>query len=264
MQNPVGYFFIGLVLVLCVPHNVAAKITVFGAASLTQVLEEISADFTRETTLEVVIVVGGSGLLARQIVQGAPADICFLANKKWMDYLEQNKYLKPASRVNLLANRLVVIAPKGTGVTLKPIPESDFGTAFNGRLALADPAHVPAGMYTRQALEWLGWWPSVVHRLAPATDVRAALAYVERGACGVGIVYATDVAFSQQLEVVASLPVEAHEPIVYPAALVQGGAAPEASHFLAYLQSQAARLVYQKYGFDIGPLKTSKGAKAVK
>jgi molybdate transport system substrate-binding protein len=262
MRNKVGHYSWCLVLVICLPGSVAAKVVVFGAASLTQVLTEISAKARQATGLEVSMVLGSSGALARQIDQGAPADICFLANEKWMDYLEKNGRLEPASRVDLLSNRLVVIAPKGAGFKLEALQGSAFAALFDGRLALADPAHVPAGIYAQQALQWLGWWPSLAGRLVPAADVRAALVYVERGACGAGVVYATDAASSSRVEVVATVPMEAHEAIVYPVALIRGRSGAEAVHFLEYLQSESAGGVYREYGFGVLPPKNLESDKA--
>jgi molybdate transport system substrate-binding protein len=132
---------------------------------------------------------------------------------------------------------------------VEPRKGFDFPGAFRGRLALGDPSHVPAGIYARQALQWLGWWDRLADRLAPALDVRAALAYVERGECPAGVVYATDAAVSPRVEVIATLPEESHEKIVYPVAAVKGRASGDVRRLLAFLRSKEAQKTFRKHGF---------------
>jgi molybdate transport system substrate-binding protein len=168
-----------------------------------------------------------------------------------MEYLEGKGMIAAGTRVDLLGNGLVIVAPRGEGFAVKARRGFDFAGAFAGRLAVGDPDHVPAGMYARQALEGLGWWTALENRLAPAPDVRAALVYVERGQCPAGIVYATDAAVSARVEVIARLPEEAHEPIVYPVAAVKGGDSAGAGKLLEFFCSDTAASVFARHGFAV-------------
>jgi len=225
--------------------------TVYAAASLTTALQELMRGPGARQGLKVRFSFASSSSLVRQIAEGAPADIFFSANVRWMDYLEGKGLIAEDTRVDLLGNDLVVIAPKGEGFSVKPQKDFDFAGAFSGRLALGDPAHVPAGLYARQALERLGWWSPLEKRLAPAPDVRAALVYVERGECPAGIVYATDAVISPKVEVLAHLPSESHDPIVYPAAAVAGRETREVRRLLDFFQSLEAAQVFAKHGFTV-------------
>jgi molybdate transport system substrate-binding protein len=168
-----------------------------------------------------------------------------------VDYLDQQGLVEPGTRTNLLGNTLVVIAPKGEPFAVQPDKAFDFAGAFTGRLALGDPSHVPAGIYAKQALQALGWWQALVDRLAPAVDVRAALSYVERGECKAGVVYATDAAISDDVAVLATLPPESHDPIIYPAAVIKDRNRPEVKKAMAFLQSKPAVETFQRYGFRV-------------
>ena len=194
---------------------------------------------------------GGSSTLAVQIENGAPADLYLSADRKWMDYLEARSVLEQGTRVDLLGNSLVIVAPKGEGFKVDIRKDFDFPGSFTGRLAVADPSHVPAGVYARQALQWLGWWDALADRLAPATDVRGALVYVARGECSAGIVYATDAAASPKVEVVAVLPAESHEAIVYPAGIIRGRGSPRVRRVLEFLKSSDAERTFQANGFTV-------------
>jgi molybdate transport system substrate-binding protein len=153
----------------------------------------------------------------------------------------------------LLGNALAVIAPRGETFAVRPKKGFDFAGAFKGRLALGDPSHVPAGIYAKQALQSLGWWQALADRLAPAVDVRAALAFVERGECQVGVVYATDAAISDGVEVIATLPPESHDPIVYPVAIVKGRSHPGVKKAMALLHAKAAAETFKRHGFRVLP-----------
>ena len=194
---------------------------------------------------------GASSALAKQIESGAPAQVFISADLDWMDYLEQRRVLRPGTRKNLLGNKLVLIAPAGSSLTVQIAPGLPLAQLLgNGRLATADPAHVPAGKYTKAALEKLGVWDSVSGKLAPAETVRAALALVARGEAPLGTVYMTDAAAEPKVRVVAQFPDGLHAPIVYPVALT--ASAPEtgsAADFLVLLSSPAARSVFEKHGF---------------
>ena len=175
---------IALALILLSRSGAASEVVVFAAASLTGALEEI---VPRAQFAGVSLSFASSSSLARQIEAGAPADLYFSASSRWMDYLEAKNLIEPATRVDILTNSLILITPPGAAFAVHLRPDFDFAAAFSGRLALADPDHVPAGVYARQALEALGWWPRLGRRLAPAPHVLAALVYVERGECPVGI-----------------------------------------------------------------------------
>lgn len=224
-------------------------VTVFAAASLTDALQVLARQFGEGEQVEMKLSLGSSSTLAKQIEQGAPADVFFSANPEWMSYLDSLDLIERGTRVDLLGNTLVVVAPKGEGFAVAPRRGFDFAGAFKGRLALADPDHVPAGLYASQALQWLGWWDALRDRLTPAVDVRAALAYVERGECAAGMVYATDVRASTGVEVIATLPAEAHAPIVYPVAAIKGPRSAAARRLLLLLQSAQAGAVFQQCGF---------------
>ena len=228
------------------------SVTVYAAASLTSALQELAKQAPAQN-LDIRLSFGSSSTLAKQVVQGAPADLYMSANVKWMDYLDEQGLIEPGTRTNLLGNALVVIAPRGEPFRVRPEPGFDFASAFKGRLALGDPSHVPAGIYAKQALQALGWWPALVNRLAPAVDVRATLAYVERGECAAGIVYATDAAISDRVEVLATLPPDSHLPIVYPMAVIKGRHRPEVKKTMAFLQSKTALETFQRYGFQALP-----------
>lgn len=220
----------------------------FAAASLTSALTEI---LPRRSFPRVRLSFAGSSSLARQIDAGAPADLYVSANPRWMDYLEERGRIDAGTRFDLLANRLVVVTPAGSGLEVGPRPGFDLAGAFRGRLALGDPDHVPAGIYARQALRALGWWPALEHRLAPAPDVRAALLYVERGECEAGVVYATDAAVSRRVRVAAQLADSLHAPIRYPAAVVAGRDSPAVRELLGRLRSAGAAEVFRRHGFTV-------------
>ena len=220
---------------------------VFAAASLKNALDEVASLSTAKPTISYA----ASSALAKQIESGAPAQVFISADLDWMDYLDQKKLIREGTRRNLLGNKLVLIAPAGSTV------KADIGPGFplarlldGGRLATADPNSVPAGKYTKSALEKFGVWDSVAGRLAPAENVRAALLLVARGEAPLGTVYATDAAVEPKVRVVAAFPEGSHPAIVYPAALTTTApASGPAADFLALLSSQAARRVFEKYGF---------------
>lgn len=223
-------------------------IVVYAAASLTSPLTDLARQAPAQG-LAMRLSFGSSSTLAKQVAQGAPADLYISANVEWMDYLAEQGFIEAGTRTNLLGNDLVVIAPKGEAFPVRSESGFDFAGAFTGRLALGDPSHVPAGLYAKQALQALGWWQALVDRLAPAVDVRAALAYVERGECAAGIVYATDAAISDGVAVLATLPPESHAPIVYPAAIIKGRQSPGVKKTMAFLHSKLAAETFRRYGF---------------
>lgn len=224
----------------------AQPLTVFAAASLKNALDEVATLATVRPTVSYA----ASSALARQIENGAPADVFISADLKWMDYLQDKQLIRGATRRNLLGNRLVLVAPAGSDVSAQIRPGFPLATLLgNGRLALGDPQHVPAGRYTKAALESLGVWNSVSTKLAPAENVRVALALVARNETPLGIVYATDAASEPKVRTVAAFPEGSHPPIVYPVALT-AKATDAAAAFVALLASPAARKAFEKHGFS--------------
>lgn len=230
---------------------VEPKILVFAAASTTNALEEVSRVFSAQSHIAVLHSFASSSTLARQIVHGAPADVYLSANIMWMDYLEKRGLLEPGSRRSLLTNRLVLIAPTASRMQSVTIDrEVDLAALLNGgRLAMGDPAHVPAGIYAKQALTSLGLWRKLARRVAAAPSVRSALVLVERGEAPLGVVYATDAAISDRVKTVGVFPSETHQPIVYPAAIIAGQGSRAARAYLRFLGSPRAVEIFTAHGF---------------
>ena len=232
---------------LCLARPAWADVTVFAAASLKTALDEIAARYPVPLTL----VYGGSSALARQIQQGAPAQIFVSANTQWMDVLEGDGQIDPATRSDLLTNRLVLIAPADSPVALDMIPGADLAGALGteGRLAMGLTEAVPAGIYGRAALETLGIWDSVAARTAQTDNVRAALNLVALKEAPLGIVYSTDAAAEPKVRVVAVFDEGLHPRIVYPAAVVREGGTPEARALLDWFKGPEARDIFARQGF---------------
>ncbi|HLY45135.1 MAG TPA: molybdate ABC transporter substrate-binding protein [Stellaceae bacterium] len=226
-------------------------VLVFAAASLKNALDAIAAKWQGETGGRATISYAASSLLAKQIENGAPADLFISADLQWMDYLQQRKLIDPKSRVDLLGNRLVLIAAKDSALAVTIAPGFALARLLgDGRLAMADPAAVPAGIYGKAALEKLRVWPAVAGRVAAAENVRAALALVARGEAPLGIVYQTDAAVEPGVRIVAAFPPDSVPPIVYPMALTP--AAPkDAAAFALYLRGPLARALFEAQGFSV-------------
>ncbi|HVI49811.1 MAG TPA: molybdate ABC transporter substrate-binding protein [Candidatus Sulfotelmatobacter sp.] len=224
------------------------EVKVFAAASATDALNEIGAMYAAQGKGKLVPSYASSSTLAKQIENGAPAEIFISADEQWADYLSDRKLL--TGRVALLGNRLALIAPASSKVELGILPHFPLAQVLkDGRLAVGDPDHVPVGIYTKAALTKLGVWTEVEPKLARADSVRAAMAYVDRGECPLGIVYSTDAWVDPKVRIVATFPEDSHPPIVYPAALVAGKETTAAKDFFAFIQSDAAKDVWRKYGF---------------
>jgi molybdate transport system substrate-binding protein len=231
------------------PPEPPQPLLIFGAASLTDALDEVDHAFSAHAQLSVRASYASSSVLAKQIESGAPADVFISADLQWMDYLEQHGLLKAGSRRDLLGNALVLIAPADSRVQLKIAPNFALAAALGeGRLATGDPDSVPAGDYARAALTRLGVWPSVAPKLARAENVRAALAYVARGEVPLGIVYRSDALVEKRVRIVDTFPPDSHPPITYPVAATVT-ARPEARKYLEFLGSDAARAIFTRYGF---------------
>jgi len=246
-----------LSLVLASPLVRAAdalpQITVFAAASLTDALGELGNVYEARGKGRVVASFASSSDLARQIEHGAPADLFISADQQWADYLDQRGLLDKASRLDLLRNELVLVAPAGSTVPLTIGPNFKLAEALgDSRLAVGDPDHVPAGIYARQSLETLGVWAAVEPKLARAGSVRAALLFVERGDCALGIVYRSDARSDPKVKIIGTFPATSHSPVVYPAALVAGRHDEAAVGFLHFLTTPEASAVFRRYGFEMG------------
>jgi molybdate transport system substrate-binding protein len=222
---------------------------VFAAASLTNALQEVGDGFTKDSSVPVKFSFAASSALARQIENGAPADVFFSADIEWMDYLQSKKLIQVATRRDVLGNHLVLVAPVASRITLHVAPNFPLLAALgNSRLAIGDPDGVPAGRYAQEALTKLGVWNTVPDHLARADSVRSALALVDRGEAPLGIVYRTDALIDKNVRVVDVFPDNTHLPITYPIALATGAKA-DAAKFLAYVQSPSAEVVFKRYGF---------------
>ena len=225
------------------------KVVIFAAASLTNAIDEIAENYEKESKIKIQTSFASSSTLAKQIENGAPADIFVSADTKWMNYLNEKNALKENTTTNLLNNTLVLIAPKSKIFKVDMIPSFNFDGAFNGKLCMGETESVPVGIYGKQALKSLNWWDKVKSRVVGSQDVRAALVLVERGECEAGIVYETDAKVSEKVQVVATFPEDSHEAIIYPLSLTNR-ARSEASDFYNYLKSEQAKAVFIKYGFS--------------
>jgi len=242
-----------LCLILLGPTSFAADdkppITVFAAASLTNALQELGDGFTKQTSIPVRFSFAASSALARQIENGAPADVFFSADLEWMDYLQTRNLIQRDARHDVLSNRLVLIAPADSKINLKIEPRFPLAKALGtGRLATGDPDSVPIGRYAREALTTLGIWNDVADRLVRADSVRSALAFVDRGEASLGIVYETDALIDKRVRVVDVFPANSHLPIIYPIALTSA-AKPNAAEFVAYVRGPAGDAAFKAYGF---------------
>jgi molybdate transport system substrate-binding protein len=240
-------------LLFCLPSSAAQTdkptIIVFAAASLTNALQEVGDGFTKDSSIHVKFSFAASSALARQIENGAPADVFFSADIEWMDYLQSRKLIQTSTRQDVLGNQLVLVAPADSKIVLKIVPHFALAkTLGTGRLATGDPDSVPVGRYAREALTELGVWSEVEARLVRADSVRSALAFVDRGEASLGIVYATDAKIDAKVRVVDVFPDNTHMPIVYPVA-VTAVAKSDAIKFVDYVRGSVGDVTFKKYGF---------------
>lgn len=240
-----------LLLLASLPCAAVAKPPVILAAASLQESFTASADaWVARGHERPIISFAASSALARQIEAGAPADLFISADEEWMDYLAKRGLIRPASRVSFLTNRLVLIAPRNSKLRLAIAPRFALARALgDGRLAMADPQAVPAGRYGRAALTSLGVWPAVASKVAPAENVRAALALVERGEAPAGIVYTTDALASRNVRVIGVFPATSHPVISYPMALLTSTTSVEADLFRRFLVSRSGSAIFRRYGF---------------
>lgn len=240
-----------LVAMVLAPALAEPPVRVFAAASLTNALDEIGAHWAKAGHPKPSVAYAASSALAKQIEAGAPADVFASADRPWMDYLDKRGRLQSGTRGNVVGNTLVMIVPVGRRFPVRMQRGFDLSGAFEGRLCTGEPGVVPVGIYARQALQHLGWWDALQRRVVGTDDVRTALAFVERGECPLGIVYATDARISRKVEVLATFPASTHAPIVYPFAIVKG-ARPEAQAFLHFVRtSPTAAAIFRKHGFTL-------------
>jgi molybdate transport system substrate-binding protein len=230
----------------------AQDLTVFAAASLKEALDDAASQFQRGNGQKVAVSYAGSPALAKQIENGAPADVFISADLDWMDYIAQRKLIKAGTRANLLRNRLVLIAPSGSRIRLEIRPAFALAAALgDGRLAMADPDSVPAGKYAKAALEKLGVWGGVSGKVVRADNVRAALNFVARDETPLGIVYQTDANAEKKVRIVGQFPQDTYPPIIYPVAILAPSRHSAAPAFVNYLKSTQARAIFEKYGFSM-------------
>lgn len=242
--------FLTLTLALASVSASAQTVTVFAAASLTDALNAIGAKFTETTKIPVRFSFAASSALAKQIEQGAPADLFASADLDWMDYLATRNLTDPASRIDLLGNDLVLIAPKDAAAASVPLTVEGLKAALaGGKLATGSVDSVPVGRYAKIALTKLGLWQTVEPSLAQADSVRAALALVARGEAPLGIVYGTDANADPRVKVVATFPADSHPPVVYPFALTKTASGDAPAKFLAFLKGPEAAAVFAGMGF---------------
>ena len=229
------------------PHTEDKTITVFAAASLTNALDDVDRAFTKQSGIKILARYGASSALAKKIDQGAPADVFASADLQWMDYCARKK----ATRVNLLGNKLVLIAAKDAKIDHVTIgPGFDLAKlAGDGHVATGDVREVPVGLYAKAALERLGAWAAVEPKMVMTEDVRAALRLVARGQAPLGIVYETDAKIEPAVKVIGVFPDDTHDPIIYPVALI-ANAKPDAVRYFSFLQTQTGKSVFEKYGFN--------------
>ena len=217
-------------------------------------LDDIALTYRDPGKAEIVASYGGSAALARQVEAGAPADIFISADLDWMDYLAEKQLINPATRSNLLSNAIVLVAPASSTLSIAIGPNFPLAESLGGeRLAMADPASVPAGKYAKASLRTLGVWDAVAAKIAPAENVRAALLLVARGETPLGIVYRTDAAAEPGVRLVGTFPESRHPPIVYPVTVTASSRDPGAAEFVAYLRSPAAAAAFAKQGFTVLP-----------
>jgi len=230
----------------------AGAVTVFAAASLKTAMDGIAPAWEQASGDPATVVLAGSSELARQIGAGAPADVFISANTAWMDTVEADGLIAAESRVDLLGNRLVLIAHGPDAPPAEIGPALDLpGLLGDGRLAMALVDAVPAGIYGKAALETLGLWDAVAGRVAQADNVRAALAFVATGEAPLGIVYATDATAEDRVTVVGTFPAATHPPVVYPAAATAAGDTDLAARFLEFLRGDAAGAAFERQGFTV-------------
>ncbi|HEY1544935.1 MAG TPA: molybdate ABC transporter substrate-binding protein [Xanthobacteraceae bacterium] len=244
---------VGVAGVLGTPAQAQEKsLTVFAAASMKNALDDVDAAYSKKTGIKVVVSYAASSALMKQIEQGAPADVFVSADLDWMDYGSKKKVIKDDTRVKLLGNKIVLIAPQDSKINHVDIGQGfDLATlAGDGRVTTGDVKSVPVGKYAKAALEKLGAWKAVEPKMAMAESVRAALALVARGEAVLGIVYETDAKIEPKVKIVGVFPDSSHPPIIYPVAAT-ASAKGDTAGYIAFLRSPDAKTIFEKYGFTV-------------
>jgi molybdate transport system substrate-binding protein len=232
--------------------HAAEKVVVFAAASLKNALDAVNEERQTETGETATISYAASSALARQIEQGAPAEIFISADLDWMEYLSERQLIVPGSRTNLLGNRIVLIASADSAIEANIAPDFPLAELLGeGRLAMADVKAVPAGKYGKAALEKLGVWAEVEEKVAQAENVRAALKLVATGEAPLGIVYRSDAVAEPAVKVIGVFPENAHPRIVYPVGVIADSSNPDAAEFVKYLRSAKAKQLFEQQGFAV-------------
>ena len=254
MKKKIVFSFCLLLVVLtftgCGKSDKKKSLTIFAAASTTDLMTDLALLFEKETGTAVKINPASSGTLAKQLKDGAPADVYISASKKWMDFIDSNDLVTESS--DFLKNRLVLISHIDSPLdAFEMDKESMLPSLFSGRISIGDPAHVPAGQYAVEALSSLGWYDALVDRFLPAADVRAALSVVEFDEAEAGIVYATDAVRSDKVKVLSQFPEESHPPVLYFCALLKDSKPQGRAFYDFLLNEKAAEQVYRKYGFSL-------------
>ena len=248
--------WLGLALALSMMPGLAKaqdSMVVFAAASLKNALDEIAATWSKDTGKPAPkISYAASSALAKQLEQGAPADLFISADLDWMDYVAKKDLIKADTRINLLGNKIVLIAPRDSTAKVEVKQGFDLAKALGGgKLAMGNVDAVPAGKYGKAALQKLGAWDGVKDEIAQADNVRAALVLVARGEAPLGIVYSTDAAVEPSVKIVGTFPEDSHKPIIYPAAVTKDAKSADAAPFLGHLKSPQARSAFEKQGFTV-------------
>jgi molybdate transport system substrate-binding protein len=248
----IGGLIAAVSLAIAAPALAGTGPLVLGAASLQESLNAAADAWAAKGHARPVISLAASSALAHQIEAGAPADLFISADEKWMDDVAGKGLIRPASRVDLLTNSLVLVAPAASTVKLKIKPGFPLAQALgDGRLATGTVTAVPAGIYAKQALTSLGVWDAVSGKIAGTDSVRSALALVTRGEAPLGIVYGTDAKAEPGVRVVDVFPASSHDPIRYPAAVLTASTNPDASAFSRFLQSSAGKAIFRRFGFGV-------------
>lgn len=246
-------FLLGLAPAIGVAQAQPKDLVIFAAASLKNALDETAAAWVKETGKPAPkISYAASNVLAKQLEQGAPADLFLSADLDWMDYAAGKGLIKPDTRITLLANRIALIAPSDSTAQLALAPGVDLSVVLGqGKLAMGNVDSVPAGKYGKAALEKLGGWEKIKDKVAQADNVRAALLLVSRGEAPLGIVYTTDAAADPKVKVIATFPEDSHPPILYPVAVTKDSTNPDALAFLTYLRGAGPKAAFEKQGFTV-------------
>ncbi|CAM5430004.1 molybdate transport system substrate-binding protein [Aquamicrobium terrae] len=233
-------------------HADEGKVTVFAAASMKNALDAVNKVCAAEVGEEATISYAASSALAKQIEEGAPADVFISADLDWMKYLHDKNLVKPDTEVQLLGNKIVLVAPKDSTAEAKIEKGFDLAALIgDGKLAMGEVKSVPAGKYGKAALESLDIWPSVEGKVAQAENVRAALKLVAAGEAAAGIVYATDAVAEPGVKVIGTFPADSHPPIVYPVAQTTESKDAETGAWLKCIESDKAKPIYEEQGFTV-------------